>query len=205
MTEENKTRKGGKKKSIAKFDQKTDLNDRQEAFCREYLIDLNKTQAAIRAGYSPNTAGQIGDRLLKNVKIQAVIAALQADRGDRMQKSADDVLKKLWELADFQLRQIGTFDGKEIVFKPMSEWTENAHTAIRTLKQTTIETKDREGNVTTKTTIEVKPEPLIPALENLMKHFGMTSDFNTAIATLRTYGIYIKRDADNNWIISSDD
>ncbi len=49
------------------------LTDRQERFCEEYLVDLNATQAAIRAGYSRKTANQQGSRLLVNVGIQTEI------------------------------------------------------------------------------------------------------------------------------------
>jgi phage terminase small subunit len=49
------------------------LNDKQKRFAHEYLIDLNATQAAIRAGYSEKTAAQQAARLLTNVKIQAEI------------------------------------------------------------------------------------------------------------------------------------
>lgn len=50
------------------------LTDKQKRFCDEYLIDLNATQAAIRAGYSPKTAEQTASRLLRNVKVQEYIA-----------------------------------------------------------------------------------------------------------------------------------
>lgn len=50
------------------------LTDKQKRFCEEYLIDLNATQAAIRAGYSPKTAEQTASRLLRNVKVQEYIA-----------------------------------------------------------------------------------------------------------------------------------
>lgn len=46
------------------------LSDKQKVFCDEYLIDLNATQAAIRAGYSPRTAKDIGTKLLNNIDIQ---------------------------------------------------------------------------------------------------------------------------------------
>ena len=46
------------------------LTAKQQRFCDEYLIDLNATQAAIRAGYSPKTAAQAAARLLTNVKVQ---------------------------------------------------------------------------------------------------------------------------------------
>lgn len=53
------------------------LNDRQEAFCREYIIDYNKTQAAIRAGYSKRTARSIGSENLTKPDILARVRELQ--------------------------------------------------------------------------------------------------------------------------------
>lgn len=49
------------------------MNAKQKRFCDEYLIDLNATQAAIRAGYSPKTANEQGARLLANVSVKAYI------------------------------------------------------------------------------------------------------------------------------------
>lgn len=61
-----------------------ELNKRQKKFCEEYLIDLNATQAALRAGYSPKTAYSSGQRLLKDVEISnyinTITDALQSDR-----------------------------------------------------------------------------------------------------------------------------
>ena len=50
------------------------LTPKQHRFVTEYLVDLNASQAALRAGYSPRTAPQQGSRLLKNVEVQAAIA-----------------------------------------------------------------------------------------------------------------------------------
>lgn len=68
------------------------LNEKQEAFCREYIIDLNATQAAIRAGYSAKTARAIGCKLLTNADIQSRIAELMKERSNRAQIDADWVL-----------------------------------------------------------------------------------------------------------------
>lgn len=59
------------------------LTARQEDFVREFLLDLNATQAAIRAGYSASTAYSQGQRLLKNVEVQAAIAKARAAAQDR--------------------------------------------------------------------------------------------------------------------------
>lgn len=72
------------------------LTDRQEMFCREYLIDLNATQAAIRAGYSPKTANQQAARLLVNVKVSERIAALKSERVERLEIDADAPLERLY-------------------------------------------------------------------------------------------------------------
>lgn len=76
-----------------------DLTDKQAAFVAEYLIDLNATQAAIRAGYSANTAEAQGSRLLSNVKVaEAVRSALDA-RARRTEITADRVLEQFWAIA----------------------------------------------------------------------------------------------------------
>lgn len=74
------------------------LTPRQQRFVAEYLIDLNATQAATRAGYSARTANQQASRLLANVNIQAAIAAGQAERGRRTEITADRVLAELGKL-----------------------------------------------------------------------------------------------------------
>jgi len=68
------------------------MTPKQEAFVREYLIDLNATQAAIRAGYSEKTAGQIGDENLKKPEIAAEIQAAMDKRAQRTEITADYVL-----------------------------------------------------------------------------------------------------------------
>lgn len=74
------------------------LTDKQKAFCEEYLIDLNATQAAIRAGYSEASAKEIGCQNLTKLNIQEVIAELQEARSKRTQIDADYVLNGLVEL-----------------------------------------------------------------------------------------------------------
>lgn len=75
------------------------LTDKQEMFCREYLIDLNATQAAIRAGYSVKTANRIAAKLLSKVDIQNRIAELKAQRNDLVSIKAYYVLKCFVEIA----------------------------------------------------------------------------------------------------------
>ena len=71
------------------------LTARQDQFCREYLVDLNATQAAIRAGYNASGAGPAASRLLTDPRVAAKIADLRAERNARVQMSGDDVVKRL--------------------------------------------------------------------------------------------------------------
>jgi phage terminase small subunit len=76
------------------------LTDKQRRFVDEYLIDLNATQAAIRAGYSGKTANEQAARLLANVSVAAAIQRAQEKRSTRTQITQDMVLQKWWDLAN---------------------------------------------------------------------------------------------------------
>lgn len=76
-----------------------ELTDRQRLFCKEYLVDLNATQAAIRAGYSENTARQIASQNLSKVNIQDFIQELQDKKSKELNISFTDILEIEWEIA----------------------------------------------------------------------------------------------------------
>lgn len=76
------------------------LNPKQQRFVDEYLIDLNATQAAIRAGYSVKTANQIGPRLLVNVGVRAAVAKRQAKIAEKAGLTLQSHLDRLNELAN---------------------------------------------------------------------------------------------------------
>lgn len=95
------------------------LNDRQSRFVSEYLVDLNATQAAIRAGYSKKTAGQIGDENLKKPQIAIAIKQAMDSRNKRVQINADYVLNRLVEIDQLDVLDILDNAGN---FKPIMEW-----------------------------------------------------------------------------------
>ncbi|MCI5049982.1 MAG: terminase small subunit [Rickettsiales bacterium] len=70
------------------------MTPKQARFVEEYLIDLNATQAAIRAGYSEKTAGQIGEQNLKKLEIAQAIEAAKAKRSEKAQIDSEWVLKE---------------------------------------------------------------------------------------------------------------
>lgn len=76
------------------------LTDKQKRFCEEYVIDLNATQAAIRAGYSEKTANEQASRLLANVNISDYVASLQKNISEKLQIDAEWVLKRFKDISD---------------------------------------------------------------------------------------------------------
>lgn len=76
------------------------LTPKQERFVQEYLVDLNATAAAKRAGYSEKNAGKIGPELLGKTRISAAIQDAMREREQRTEVTQDYVIKKLKEIAD---------------------------------------------------------------------------------------------------------
>lgn len=94
------------------------LTPKQEAFCREYLIDLNGTQAAIRAGYSAKRADMIGYENLRKPEIAAFIQQAMTERSDRVQRTADDVLKDIHKVKDSCMSEAFDQQGNAVMVDP---------------------------------------------------------------------------------------
>lgn len=88
-----------------------ELTPRQSRFVDEYLIDLNATQAAIRAGYSEKTARQQAARLLSNVNVQESIKNGRDSAKDRNERTMDDVLADLRAVAQDAMQKVPDRDG----------------------------------------------------------------------------------------------
>lgn len=86
------------------------LTAKQQRFCDEYLIDLNATQAAIRAGYSVKTANEQGSQLLAKLSIQEVIGKEMAERSKRTGINQDRVVLELAKLAFVNIADVVDLD-----------------------------------------------------------------------------------------------
>ena len=75
------------------------MTEKQKRFCEEYLVDLNETQAAVRAGYSEKTAYSIGSENLKKPEIKKYLQELRLKQSERTGLTADDVINELREIA----------------------------------------------------------------------------------------------------------
>ena len=95
------------------------LTPRQSMFVKEYLVDLNATQAAIRAGYSPRTAQEQSARLLSKAIVSDAVAAGMAKRAAKVEINADYVLARLAEIDRMDVLDIMNDD---MTLKPVSAW-----------------------------------------------------------------------------------
>jgi phage terminase small subunit len=87
-----------------------DLTVKQEAFVREYLVDMNATNAAIRAGYSAKGAAEAGSRLLRDVRISEQVDAEKKKRSERTKIDADYVLKSAQEVYNRCMQKTPVYD-----------------------------------------------------------------------------------------------
>lgn len=103
---------------------KRPLNTRQHLFVTEYLVDLNATQAAIRAGYSKKTAGALGERLLKKVEVAAEVQAAMDRRAKRVEVTADYVLTTIVDTIERCRQNVEpVFEGRGDQRMPTGEFT----------------------------------------------------------------------------------
>lgn len=154
------------------------VTPKQAAFVDEYLIDLNATQAAIRAGYSEKTARSAGQRLLTNVYIQNRIAAAKAARSERTEITQDRVLQEYARIGFADIRKAvqwgpdklatETIDGTQIVSNGIvltdsDDLDEDTAMAVSEVSHT------KDG-------IKIKMHDKKAALDSIARHLGMFVD-----------------------------
>lgn len=142
------------------------LTKRQQLFIDEYLIDLNATQAAIRAGYSAKTADQQGSRMLANVKVQQAVAEAMAVRSKRTGVNQDRVVLELAKLAFVKMTDLVDSYGRI-----RDDATDDDLACIESVKY-----KSSESDTWSSVEREVKISSKLKALELLGKHLGMWND-----------------------------
>lgn len=140
------------------------LGEKQAMFVKEYLIDINATQAAIRAGYSRKTAKEQAARLLSHVNVQAAIQKKMTQRGKRTEVTADRVILELARIAFGDLRGVAEWGDKGLTLKNSANLSDDDAAAISEVAETT--TKD--GG-----TLRVKRHDKVKALELLARHLGL--------------------------------
>lgn len=144
------------------------MNEKQKRFIAEYLIDLNATQAAIRAGYSEKTAASQGERLLKNAEIGAIVADKTQKRLEQADLTAARVLEEMRRLAFSDVRNL--FDDAGNI-KPLKELSAEDAACIAGLEVIIKNAKAGDGQ--TDTVHKIKIWDKTKTLQMLGQHFAL--------------------------------
>jgi phage terminase small subunit len=147
------------------------LTAKQERFVGEYLLDLNATQAAIRAGYSEKTAAAVGHENLRKPKIAARIEEARAKRAETTEVTANRVLKELSRIGMSDVRKLFTDDGQLRAIHELDDDTAAALASVEVI------TKRLPGNGEEPPEVEyvhkMKFWDKNSALDKIGKHLGM--------------------------------
>lgn len=151
------------------------LNFKQKRFAEEYLIDMNATAAAKRAGYSSKTSRAIGMENLTKPDIRKYIQERQKVLQDKLQITQERVLQEYARIAFFDIRKIYSDDNTLVSIKDMSDDVAACLSGVEVDEIFSGVGKDREiiGNTT-----KVKLANKIAALDSLGKHLGLFSKDN---------------------------
>ena len=143
------------------------LTKKNAVFCDEYLVDLNATQAAIRAGYSVASAGSIGNELLTKPEVRARIDKAMAERSKRTGINADRVLQELGKIAFVNAADVINMNDATVIDDADRDDT----AAIASVKVKIIPGEDGDG-----VEREVRLADKLKALELCGRHLGMFKD-----------------------------
>lgn len=158
------------------------LTPKRARFVAEYLVDLNATQAAIRAGYSPRSAKVEGCRLLTNADVAAAIQDGKAAQFARAGISADRVLEELGRIGFVDMRGFWDEAGNLKAIKDLDEAQGAVLAGFEVIKKNAAA---GDGVVDTVHKIKVWDKP--KALETLARHLGLLKD-NATVAGHITIG-----------------
>lgn len=148
------------------------LTDKQQRFVDEYLIDLNATQAAIRTGYSANSAHVTGSRLLSDAKIQAAVAEGRAKLAGKLEITQERILSEMAKIGFSDIRKLFNDTGS---LKRVEELDDDAAGCISSIEVVTKRVPGSDENEV-EHTAKIKLWDKGSALLNMGKHLGMFSD-----------------------------
>lgn len=172
------------------------LTDKQKRFCDEYVVDLNATQSAIRAGYSEKTAGSQGQRLLQNVEIQNEINAINAKRSAKTGITAEKVLTELGKIAFSDLKEYLSFDENGVRFKDSEEVDGTLISEVSSQETVTRRGSGDNKEETVRVNLKMKLHDKMKALELLGKHLNIFNDKEDENKDTQNITVSIVRDAD---------
>lgn len=150
-----------------------ELTDRQLAFCDEYLVDFDASNAAKRAGYAKKSAKQVGHRLLQDARIKVRIKERMVARQARVELTQDNVIEELRRVAFSDVRQMFRWREEAVEFIPSDSLEDDVTAAIQAVKsKTRVISLGEHAPPITEIQLEIKTHPKVPALLALKKHLS---------------------------------
>ena len=146
------------------------LTPKQSRFVEEYLIDMNATQAAIRAGYSAKTANEQAARLLANVSISDAVRLAMQSRSERTNITADRVLQEFARIGFSDMRRFTTWGPSGVSLIASSTLDPDDARCVAEVSQTVTEV----GGA-----LRFKLHDKVAALTQMAKHLGITPEMFT--------------------------
>ena len=147
------------------------LSEKQKRFCEEYLIDLNGTQAATRAGYSAKTANEQAARLLAKVSVQAYVQSLQKKVSTKLEITRERILNELARIAFSDVRVYFDEEGNLKKFEDINDDQAAAVSSVETDELVGMNEQGEKARIGV--TRKVKMWDKLKALESLAKYDGL--------------------------------
>lgn len=156
-----------------------ELTDKQEMFCRQYIIDFNGAQAAIRAGYSANSAKEIASETLTKPNVKARIEYLKSHVFEAVGITQASVYQELARIAMFDIRKAYNENGS---LKKIHELDDNTAAAVSGVKVNEIFEGSGEDRTRIGETVELKLTSKIAAIENIVKIAGWNAPVKNEVS-----------------------
>lgn len=147
------------------------LTPRHRKFVREYLVDLNATQAAIRSGYKPDNAGIVAAKLVRKSYIKNAIREAMEVRAARTESTQDEVIRELRLLCFSNHTHYTINDRGELILTPSAPF--GAERAVSSVKHKVRTRVDKDGAETVEHETEIRLWNKNDALKEMARHLGV--------------------------------
>ena len=161
------------------------LTPRQQRFVAEYLVDLNATQAALRAGYTETAARVTGPRLLSNVAVCAAIEEGRARLAGKLEVTQERIVQEYARIAFAKLTDAVRWTEEAMAAVPSADLDANTSAAVKSITLKRTVTRDKDNRETERVEHRVEMHDKKGALDSLARHLGMFKADAIDLATLR--------------------
>ncbi len=168
------------------FQRRFRLSKKRALFAMEYAVDGNGAAAAVRAGYSERTARQTAYRLLTNVYILQAVEVAFAERMERLQITADDVVRRLIHLGFTDINAFASWSSNRITLKDLDQVPPEKLAALAEVQETT------QG-------LRIRLRDPLPALALLARHTGVIPTAGTRESTVEHARATYERTVTEKW------